>query len=125
MADDRGAGRDSAPPLGASSAGPLVVMEHITKRFPGVVANDDVSLELRAGEVLIKALEPYLPMFVEEPVNCQDHNQMAEIARGTHLPIATGERVYTKWGFREVLEKKAAIILQPDLCHAGASRKSA
>ena len=44
---------------------------------------------------------------------------MAEIARGTHLPIATGERVYTKWGFREVLEKKAAIILQPDLCHAG------
>ena len=44
---------------------------------------------------------------------------MAEIARGTHLPIATGERVFTKWGFREVLEKKAATILQPDLCHAG------
>ena len=44
---------------------------------------------------------------------------MAEIARGTHLPIATGERVFTKWGFREVLEKRAATILQPDLCHAG------
>jgi galactonate dehydratase len=44
---------------------------------------------------------------------------MAEIARGTHLPIATGERVFTKWGFREVLEKQAATILQPDLCHAG------
>jgi galactonate dehydratase len=44
---------------------------------------------------------------------------MAEIARGTHLPIATGERVFTKWGFREVLEKGAATILQPDLCHAG------
>src|SRR5918996_2804125 len=43
MSNDRGAGRGSAPPL--------VVMEHITKRFPGVVANDDVSLELRAGEV--------------------------------------------------------------------------
>jgi simple sugar transport system ATP-binding protein len=51
MTDDRGAGRDSAPPLVAPGAGPLVVMEHITKRFPGVVANDDVSLELRAGEV--------------------------------------------------------------------------
>ena len=38
--------------------------------------------------------------------------------RGTHLPIATGERVFTKWGFREVLEKRAATILQPDLCHA-------
>src|SRR5438046_5099946 len=38
---------------------------------------------------------------------------------GTHLPIATRERVATKWGFREVLEKKAATVLQPDLCHAG------
>jgi galactonate dehydratase len=44
---------------------------------------------------------------------------MAEIARGTHLPIATGERIFTKWGFREILEKGAATILQPDLCHAG------
>ena len=52
-------------------------------------------------------------------VNCQNHDVMAEIARGTHLPIATGERVFTKWGFREVLEKQAATILQPDLCHAG------
>jgi len=58
-------------------------------------------------------------MFVEEPINCQNHDLMAEIARGTHLPIATGERVFTKWGFREVLEKKSATVLQPDLCHAG------
>jgi galactonate dehydratase len=71
------------------------------------------------AKVLIKGLEPLQPMFVEEPINCQNHDIMAEIARGTHLPIATGERVFTKWGFREVLEKKAATILQPDLCHAG------
>jgi galactonate dehydratase len=71
------------------------------------------------AKVLIKALEPHNPMFIEEPINCQEHDLMAEIARGTHLPIATGERVFTKWGFREVLEKKAATILQPDLCHAG------
>ena len=71
------------------------------------------------AKVLIKALEPFLPMFVEEPINCQETDLMAEIARGTHLPIATGERIFTKWGFREILEKKAAIVLQPDLCHAG------
>jgi galactonate dehydratase len=71
------------------------------------------------AKLLIKALEPYHPMFIEEPINSQNHDVMAEIARGTHLPIATGERVFTKWGFREVLEKKAATILQPDLCHAG------
>jgi galactonate dehydratase len=71
------------------------------------------------AKLLIKALEPYQPMFIEEPCQCQNHDVMAEIARGTHLPIATGERVFTKWGFREVLEKRAATILQPDLCHAG------
>ncbi len=71
------------------------------------------------AKLLIKALEPYQPMFVEEPVQCQNVDSMAEIARGTHLPIATGERIFTKWGFREILEKRAALILQPDLCHAG------
>ncbi len=71
------------------------------------------------ARLLIKALEPYQPMFVEEPCQAQNHDVMAEIARGTFLPIATGERVFTKWGFREVLEKRAATVLQPDLCHAG------
>src|SRR4029077_18079178 len=71
------------------------------------------------AKLLIKGLEPHQPMFVEEPINCQNHDVMAEIARGKHLPIATGERVFTKWSFREVLEKQAATILQPDLCHAG------
>lgn len=71
------------------------------------------------AKLLIKALEPYSPMFIEEPVQCQNVDAMAEIARGTHLPIATGERIFTKWGFREILEKRAATILQPDLCHCG------
>jgi galactonate dehydratase len=90
-------------------------------------AGDDVDIAIdfhgatspALAKVLIKALEPHVPMFIEEPINCQNHDIMAEIARGTHLPIATGERVFTKWGFREVLEKRAATILQPDLCHAG------
>ena len=73
----------------------------------------------QTAKLLIKALEPYQPMFVEEPVPCQNVDVMADIARGTHLPIATGERIFTKWGFREILEKRAASILQPDLCHAG------
>jgi galactonate dehydratase len=71
------------------------------------------------AKLLIKALEPYQPMFIEEPCQAQNHDIMADIARSTYLPIATGERVFTKWGFREVLEKGAATILQPDLCHAG------
>src|SRR5262245_17784585 len=87
--------------------------------------NVDIAIDFRGAispqnaKLLIHALEPYQPMFIEEPVQCQNVDAMAEIARGTHLPIATGERIFTKWGFREILEKKAATILQPDLCHAG------
>ena len=69
--------------------------------------------------LLIKAIEPYQPFFVEEPIQCQNVEGMAEIAAKTHLPIATGERVFTKWGFRDILEKKAASIIQPDICYAG------
>lgn len=90
------------------------------------VGNDvDIAIDFHGAispahaKMLIKGLEPYSPYFVEEPCQAQNHDVMAEIARGTHLPIATGERVFTKWGFREVLEKKAATILQPDMCHAG------
>lgn len=80
--------------------------------FHGAISPQNASL-------LIKALEPYQPYFIEEPVNCQNVDVMAELARETHIPIATGERIFTKWGFREILEKGAASILQPDLCHAG------
>lgn len=73
----------------------------------------------QTAKILIKALEPYQPMFIEEPVQCQNVDVMADIARGTHLPIAAGERIFTKWGFRELLEKRAVSIVQPDLCHAG------
>lgn len=73
----------------------------------------------QTAKVLIKELEPYQPMFIEEPCQAQNVDVLVDIARSTHLPIATGERIFTKWGFRELLEKGAASILQPDLCHAG------
>ena len=68
---------------------------------------------------LVKALEPYHPFFIEEPVQCQNVDVLADITHSTSVPIATGERLFTKWGFRELLEKRAATILQPDLSHAG------
>jgi len=68
---------------------------------------------------LAKALEPYQPLFIEEPCLPENVDAMVTVARSTSVPIATGERLFTKWGFREVLEKGAASILQPDLSHAG------
>lgn len=68
---------------------------------------------------LVKELEQYRLMFIEEPVQCENVDVLATIARSTSTPIATGERLFTRWGFREVLEKQAAMILQPDICHCG------
>ncbi|MGQ9730469.1 MAG: galactonate dehydratase [Candidatus Zipacnadales bacterium] len=68
---------------------------------------------------LCRALEPYCPLFVEEPCLPENVEAMAHVARQTAIPIATGERLFTRYGFREVLEKRAAAILQPDVSHAG------
>lgn len=91
------------------------------KQGPGV----DIGVEFhgkvqpQTALLLFKALEPYNPWFYEEPVQCLNVDIMAELAHKTSIPIATGERIFTKWGFREILEKRAATILQPDVCYAG------
>jgi len=68
---------------------------------------------------VIKELEPYHPMFVEEPCLPENVDTLVTIARSTTIPIATGERLFTRFGFREAIEKQAASIFQPDLSHAG------
>lgn len=71
------------------------------------------------AKILLKELEPYRPMFVEEPTHPENIDALLEISRSTTIPIATGERNTTRWGFREIIEKKAAAILQPDIRHCG------
>lgn len=71
------------------------------------------------AQILCRELERYYPMFVEEPVLPENVDAMVRIAQSTTIPIATGERLFTTWGFREVIEKQAAQVLQPDLSHCG------
>jgi galactonate dehydratase len=66
-----------------------------------------------------KALEPYHPFFIEEPAQAENPAAMAQVARAVNIPVATGERLLTRWGFREILDTQAASLLQPDTCHAG------
>jgi galactonate dehydratase len=66
-----------------------------------------------------KAVEALDIWFLEEPVLPENAAAMADVARATSIPIATGERLFTKWGFREVLELRAASLLQPDVSHCG------
>jgi galactonate dehydratase len=68
---------------------------------------------------LASAFEPWYPMFIEEPCLPENVDAMVGVARATTIPIAAGERLFTKWGFRELIEKRAVSIVQPDLCHAG------
>jgi len=68
---------------------------------------------------MANAIEPYDPLWFEEPVPPDMPEVMAEVARGTKIPIATGERLTTKWEFARVIEHRAASILQPDLGRSG------
>jgi len=71
------------------------------------------------AKVLVKELEKYRPMFIEEPVLPENNDALVEIASHTSIPIATGERLYTRWGFKEVLKSGVVDIIQPDLALAG------
>ncbi len=71
------------------------------------------------ARILVKELEPLRPMFIEEPTHPENVDALLEITRSTSIPIATGERNTTRWGFREICEKKAAAVLQPDIRHCG------
>lgn len=68
---------------------------------------------------LIDALAPYYPFFIEEPCLPENVDCMVKIASQTTVPIAAGERLMGKWAYRELLEKQAVKIVQPDLCHVG------
>jgi galactonate dehydratase len=66
-----------------------------------------------------KRFEPYTPLFIEEPCQAENPAVMARVATATTIPVATGERLFLRWGFREMLESGGASLLQPDPCHAG------
>jgi len=68
---------------------------------------------------LAKRLEKFDPLWFEEPVPPENRDELARIAQHTTIPIATGERLYTKYEFRELLDRKAAQILQFTLGSVG------
>lgn len=71
------------------------------------------------AKTLARELEPYQPMFIEEPVLPENLEALREIAHHTTIPIALGERMYTRWDFKNVLSGGYTDIVQPDLSHAG------
>ena len=71
------------------------------------------------AKVLAKELDAFHLMFIEEPVLPQNNEALREIARYTSTPISTGERMFSRWDFKNLLQDGYVDIIQPDLSHAG------
>jgi galactonate dehydratase len=71
------------------------------------------------AKVLVRELEQFHPMFIEEPVLPEHNETLREIANMSSIPIATGERMFSRWHFKELLQRGYVDIIQPDLSHAG------
>lgn len=71
------------------------------------------------AKVLAKELESFRPMFIEEPVLPENNEALREIANLTSTPIATGERMFSRWDFKKLLSDGYVDIIQPDVSHAG------
>ena len=104
-------------------------IDRLVERFAAVrdtVGRDiDIAVDFHGrvspamSKQIIKELEPYHPFFVEEPCVPDNTDMLIDIARSTTVPIATGERLMTRWGFRDLIESRAIAVFQPDICHVG------
>jgi galactonate dehydratase len=69
---------------------------------------------------MLHALAPYNLLFFEEPVPPDNLKALAKVAAvKANVPLATGERLFDKWAYRELLEGQMVDVVQPDICHAG------
>ncbi len=97
-------------------------VSHVHESIP---ANMDLACDMHGrydaptGKKVAKALEPFRLMWLEEPVPPEDIDAMADIRHSTSTPIACGENLYMRWGYRELLQKEAVDIIQPDFQKVG------
>lgn len=71
------------------------------------------------AKVLIEALNPFHLMFIEEPVLSEHLEEFARLQNHAKMPLATGERLFTRWDFKPLFESGGVDIIQPDLSHTG------
>lgn len=77
------------------------------------------TLDANTSVDLANALEPYRILYYEEPTMPSNPKVFRHIKEKTNIPLATGERCYTRWGFRQFFEDRTISIAQPDLCNTG------
>lgn len=94
------------------------IRESVGKYF-GIAIDFHGRVHRPMAKVLAKKLEEFNPMFIEEPVLSENMESFADVARACNIPIATGERLFSRWDFKRLLNTGAIDIIQPDLSHAG------
>ena len=101
------------------------IVQHVASFREALGKEYDIMVEAHArydtesAIQIAKAIEPYRPMWLEEPIPSDNPDAMARIRSATHIPIAAGENIYTRYGFRPFLEKQALSIVQPDMSKCG------
>ena len=100
-----------------------VLIAIVESFFTGRIGEDRICLLYTShkpmAKILAKKLEEFDPMFIEEPVLCENMEYYPEIAAACNIPIATGERLFSKYDFKRLLKIGGVDIIQPDLSHAG------
>ena len=100
----------------------LKEVRHVREKLP---ASIELAVDMHGfydaptAKRVAKELEPFRLLWLEEPVPAENIETMAEVKRSTNTPIACGENLYMRWGFTELMEKRAVDIIQPDFQKTG------
>lgn len=97
-------------------------VKHVRESIPnGMELGCDMHGRYDGGTAkrVAKELEPFRLLWLEEPVPAEDIDAMADVRHSTSTPIASGENLYMRWGYRELLDKNAVDIIQPDFQKTG------
>jgi galactonate dehydratase len=94
-------------------------IREVTGKYFGIAVDFHGRVHKPMAKILAKKLEEFDLMFIEEPVLCDNMESFADIARAANIPIATGERLFSRWDFKRLLQLGCIDIIQPDLSHAG------
>ncbi len=108
----------------------MTMLKAVDRRMAAVreAVGDDIDIGLDAHTMLFEpakalavaeVLAPYRPLFLEEPIRPENREVMGYLRGKTSVPIATGEQLYTKYEFRDLLRHQGADIIQPDICVVG------
>lgn len=109
----------------SSPAALLEVSERFARLRKAVGPQFDIAVDFHGrlsfadAKRLARLLEPHLPMFIEEPTLPGSAADLREFANATNIPVAAGERLFTRWEFQELFALRAIRIAQPDIAHAG------